>query len=99
MEISMGKPNKFDGMMHELCVRLGWCGCIKDNKPLHVTDFIPASGLVSADEFAKWIIMADGIDPDQVSNDIKRWMSQLKTVFVKHMGADNIDASQLRSGD
>ena len=94
----MSRPNAFDGMMHEFCVRLGWCGCVKDGRPLHVTDFIPETGPVSADEFAKWLIMADGLDPDQLSPEIRRWLPQLKAVFIKHMGADIIDASKLRSG-
>jgi hypothetical protein len=53
----------------------------------------------SADEFAKWLIMADGLDPDQLSaSEIRRWIPQLKAVFLKHMGAGVIDASNLRSG-
>jgi hypothetical protein len=94
----MGYPNAFDGMMHKFCVRLGWCGCIRDGKPLHVSDFIPATGPVSADEFARWLVMADGLDPDQLSaSEIRRWIPQLIAVFVKHMGADVVDASNLRS--
>jgi hypothetical protein len=34
----------FDGMMHEFCVGIGFCGCVKDGKPLHVTDFIQKPG-------------------------------------------------------
>lgn len=42
--------------------------------------------------------MADGFDPDEPSaTDIRRQMPELKAVFVKHMGADIIDASNLRS--
>jgi hypothetical protein len=94
----MSRPNAFDGMMHEFCVGVGWCGCTKDGKPLHVSDFIPATGPVSADEFARWLIMADGFDPDQLSaSEIRRWMPQLEAMFVKHMGADVIDARNLRS--
>ena len=94
----MGRPNAFDGMMHEFCVGIGFCGCVKDGKPLHVTDFIPEAGPVSADEFARWLIMADGLDPDQPSaSEIRRWIPKLKAVFVKHMGADVIDASNLHS--
>ncbi|MFL5240797.1 MAG: hypothetical protein ACJ8FY_01700 [Gemmataceae bacterium] len=94
----MGRPNAFDGMMHEFCVGLGWCGCIHNDRPIHVTDFIPETGPVSAEEFAKWLIMADGLAPDHLSpSEIRRWMPQLKAVFVKHMGADVIDASKLRS--
>jgi hypothetical protein len=39
----MGRPNAFDGMLDEFCVRFGWCGCVKDGKRLHITDFIPHS--------------------------------------------------------
>ena len=94
----MGRPNAFDGMMHEFCVKLGWCGCVKDGKPLHVSDFIPETGPVSADEFARFLIMADGFDPDRLSDsELRGLMTQLKAVFVKHMEADVVDASNLRS--
>ena len=94
----MGYPNALDGMMHELGVGLGWCGLtVKDGKPLHVTGFIPETGPVSAEEFVRWLIMAEGLDPDQRSPEIRRAMPQLKAVFVKHMGADVVDASKLRS--
>src|SRR4051812_43983076 len=55
----MGRPNAFDGMMHQFCVELGWCGGERDGKRLHVSDFIPETGLVSADEFAGWLIVAE----------------------------------------
>ena len=60
-------PNAFDGMRHEFCAELGWCGWVKNGKRLHVSDFIPERGPVSADEFARWLIAADGLDPDQLS--------------------------------
>jgi hypothetical protein len=94
----MGRPNAFDGMMHEFCVKLGWCGCVKDGKPLHVSDFIPETGPVSADDFARFLIMADGFDPDRLSDpELRGWLTRLKAVFVKHMKADVVDASNLRS--
>jgi hypothetical protein len=88
----MGRPNKFDGMMHEFCVGLGFCGGERNGEPLHVTDFIPESGPVSADDFAKWLLTADGLDPDD-----RHWIVRLKAVFIRHMGADVVDASMLRS--
>jgi hypothetical protein len=91
----MGRPNKFDGMMYELIVGLAWdCRSIKNGTPLLVTDFIPETGPVSADQFARWVIMAEGRDPYQY----RRQIPKLKAVFVKHMGADVVDASRLRSG-
>jgi hypothetical protein len=94
----MGRPNAFDGMLDEFCVRLGLCGCVKDGKRLHVTDFIPETGPVSADQFARWLIMADGLDPDEPTPEIRRSIHRLKAVFAKHMGAGVVDASNLRSG-
>jgi hypothetical protein len=94
----MGRPNAFDGMLDEVCVKLGWCGCVKNGKSLHVIDFIPETGPVSADQFARWLIMADGLDADQLTSEIRRSIHRLKAVFVKHMGADVVDASSLRSG-
>jgi hypothetical protein len=94
----MGHPNAFDGMMQEFCVNLDYCGGVKDGEPLHVTHFIPETGPVSADQFARWLIVADGLDPDRLStSELRRLIGQLTAVFVKHMGADVVDASNLRS--
>ena len=94
----MGHPNAFDGMMHEFCVGFGYCGCVKDGEPLHVSDFIPETGPVSADQFARWLIAADGFDSDGFStSEFRRLIRQLTEVFVKHMGTDVVDASNLRS--
>jgi hypothetical protein len=58
----MRRPTKFDGMMREFCVGLGWCGGMKDGKPVLVTDFIPDTGAVSADQLVEWLMVADGAD-------------------------------------
>lgn len=85
----MGHPNKFDGMMNEYCVGLGWCGSF----PLHVTDFVPAAGSVSADDFVDWLIRAEQAD----LRSSRRARQRLRDVFVRHMGAEAVDASELRS--
>ena len=93
----MGRPNAFDGMMHEFC-NLGYCGGVKDGERVHVIHFIPETGPVSADQFARWLILADGFEPDRLSTaELRRLIGQLTAVFVKHMGADIVDASNLRS--
>ena len=44
------------------------------------------------------VTAADGLDPEQLSpSELRRLIPQLTGVFVKHMGADVIDASNLRS--
>ena len=80
--------------MHEFCVKLGWCGGVKDGKRLHVFHFIPETGPVSADQFTKWLIAAEGLDPDQLGPSERK---QLTAVFVRHMSANVVDASNLRS--
>jgi hypothetical protein len=44
-------------------------------------------------------LVAEGLDPDEPSaTEIRRrWVPELKAVFIKHMGADVVDANNLRS--
>lgn len=92
----MAKPNEFDGMMHDFCVGCGFCGSVKDGRPLHVTDYIPTEGLVSADEFVTWLMIAEGYDPKGPLGHHKEYAS-LKSIFVRHMGAEIVNAKRLRS--
>ena len=91
----MTKPNKFDGMMHAYCIGWGFCGNVKDGKPHHVTDYIPKTGNVSADEFVKWILIAEGFDMS--SDGGAEFERPLKELFIKHMGCDDVDVSHLSS--
>jgi hypothetical protein len=81
----------YDALLHEVCVRLGYCGCIKDGKPLHVDDFIPERGLVTADQFAEWVVLADNMTPSTNPH-----LKHIREAFVRHMGAEFVDASLLR---
>ena len=87
----MGKRTKFDGMMHDYCVKKGWCGSVVDGKPSHVSDYIPDEGLVTADQFVTWLMRAEGLD----SRDLKV-RKNLIQVFIKHMGSYRVDAALLR---
>ena len=87
----MPKPTKFDGMMHQYCAGMGFCGSSIDGRFAHVTDFIPNEGQVSAEDFAEWILKAEGLYPDY-----NKWTPKLIKVFVKHMGSNSVDASILR---
>ena len=50
----MGRPNKFDGLLEEICVTWGFCGSTK-----HVTHYIPDHGQVTANQFATWVLLAE----------------------------------------
>jgi len=87
----------YDALMHEACVVWGFCGCMKQDRHLHVDLFVPPSGPVTADQFVEWIILADNLNPNQ-----DRWgrhKDALRAAFVKHMGAETVDAGVLRWND
>ncbi|MEP3889648.1 MAG: hypothetical protein ABJN69_04225 [Hellea sp.] len=91
--MNLGKPNKFDGMMYDYCVNKGWCGSVVDGQALHISQFIPEEGLVSADQFVTWLMKAESYNP---SDTVKR--KELIAVFMKHMGEYKVEASRLKSG-
>jgi hypothetical protein len=89
----------YDALIYEICVGLGFCGCIKDGKPLHVDKFIPSEGPVTADQFADWVFLADDMNPN---SEPKRWedlKDKIKLAFVRHMGAELVDAKLLKWSD
>ena len=91
----IGNPN-YNSLMHEVCVGRGWCGGIVNDKPSHVDDFIPETGPVSAEQFIEWLFQADGVDPSSEPTKWAKHKNALREAFVRHMGADVIDASALK---
>jgi hypothetical protein len=60
----------YDPLMHCVCVDWGFCGCVKNDKPLHVDDLIPKAGEVEAYQFVEWVFLADNMNPN---SDIETW--------------------------
>lgn len=92
----MSGSKSYNSLMHEVCVKWGWCGGIVDGKPTHVDDFIPESGQVTAEQFVEWLFRADGMDPFA---ELEKWQKHkdgLKDAFVRHMGSDVVEASMLK---
>jgi hypothetical protein len=89
----------FDALMDEVCVGLGFCGCIKRGRPLHVSRFVPSSGPVRADQFAEWVFLADDMNPNSRPERWEKIRAKIEDAFVRHMGGDVVDASQLRWSD
>lgn len=90
----MPKNTGFDALMDVVCVGQGFCGCIKDDKPLHVTDLIPLEGRVTADQFVELVFLGDNMNPKTT-----RWQRQkdaIRAAFVEHMGGKSVDARELR---
>jgi hypothetical protein len=85
----------FDALMEIACPGWGFCGCIKYGNPLHVTDIIPSSGPVSADQFVEWLFLADDMNPNSDLQGWQRAKQALREAFVECMGSEVVDASRL----
>lgn len=97
MVVNMQKKTGYTHLLQTVCVDLGFCGCVKDGKPLHVHDFIPQEGTITADDFVEWVFLADALD---LTDRITRQSTSRKAIreaFVKHMGGDEADASEFKA--
>ena len=97
------------GRVEEQHVSRQWCGRelrrgesepgTADGKLLHVSMFIPDEGVVTADQFVEWVILADRDDPDQDPDKWRPIKDAVRAAFVKHMGGEVVDARALRWED
>jgi hypothetical protein len=87
----------YDALLHFCCVRLGYCGSVRDGEPLHVNMLIPDEGAVTADQFADLVFKAEQINPDHDGPSGRHWRA-IKAAFVEHMGGEAVDASELAYG-
>lgn len=83
-------------LVDEMAVRWGFCGCIRDDQIVHVSLFVPPEGPVFADQFAEWVLLANNLNPNSGSAQRQRQKDVLRAAFVRHMGADPVDARRLR---
>jgi len=83
-------------LVDEMAVRWGYGGCIKDDQAVHVSLFVPSEGPVFADQFAEWVLLANNLNPNSDPTGYRSQKQVLHAAFVKHMGADMVDARRLR---
>jgi hypothetical protein len=84
------ESKNFDRLLREICVGLGYCGSVVNGQALHVSDFIPQDGPVSADEFVWWVMRAEGFEPGESPHE-----RQIRDAFIRHMGGEVVDARLL----
>ncbi len=86
------KNNKdFARLIQAYAVGRGYCGSIVDGQVQNVTDFIPETGEVTADQFVTWLLTAEGLHPEYGGP-----RKELIRIFIKHMGTNSVDASRLQ---
>jgi len=85
----------YGALVDEICLTWGFYGCIKDDQAVHVNLFIPPAGPVSADQFVEWVFLADNLNPNSEPARWRREKEGLRAAFVRHMGAETVDARLL----
>jgi hypothetical protein len=90
----MNDKSSYNALLDEICGDLGFCGSVVDGQPLHVDHFIPEQGIVSADEFVDWVFRAEGWSSSDGA--ASSHAAILRKAFVRHMGAEAVDAEQLK---
>jgi hypothetical protein len=90
----MNHKSAYDALLTEVCVGLGFCGSVANGEPLHLDQFIPERGPVSADQFVEWVFRAEGMDPD--GEDGQKHAASIREAFVRHMGINVVDALALK---
>lgn len=92
-EFEIVHPSPQDNLLWDICINGGWCGGLVDGKPCHVLDLIPATGMVTAREFAELAVRADGWPPaDALPEKYLQW---LEGKFVEHLEAEAVSCEKL----
>ena len=84
----------YSQLMSEVCVKLGFCGSVVEGRPRYLEDFLPKSGLVTANEFADAVFKAEGWDPNGAGAHEHR--RSICDAFVRFMGHSEVEAASLR---
>ena len=93
-DVDIVPPSAFDLLCYDICVNGGWCGGLLDDKPISVDDFIPEEGQITASEFARMAIRADGWDESEPFPE--KHLRYLEKKFIEHLGAPSAPAEALR---
>jgi hypothetical protein len=81
-DVEIVEPNAFDLLLWDICVKGGCCG----GPAAHVTDLLPSGGVVTAEEFARLVIQAEGGGGNE------GWLA---AKFVERMGSSSMPAETL----
>ncbi|MFK8251224.1 hypothetical protein [Ancylobacter terrae] len=91
----MPKRSGFDRLLLAACATYGYCGSLQDEGFVHVTDFIPERGRVTAEQFIDWLYMADE-EPCLGNTSAMMRREGLRSCFIAYMGSEIVDAHRLR---
>lgn len=82
-----------DRLIFDICASYGLCGHAREGRLVCVDDFLPASGMITADEFALAAIRGDGWQGDEDEDFIREWKKSVRALFIEYMGAESVDVA------
>lgn len=86
---------KYLDFVHRLAAELGWAGSVDDGAYRTAHDYLPASGRVTAEQYARWVILSEGDDPDGGLSQKQGWIKTISDLFVECLGTDEIDIAHI----
>ena len=93
-EIDIVQPSAFENLLWDICVGGGWCGGLVNGEPTTVEDLLPREGEVTAKEFARLTILADGWPSSQPMDE--KHLHWIEGRFKEQLGAASAPADALR---
>jgi len=93
-QVEIIHPTAFDLLLWDICVGAGFCGGLVNDEPTQVTDLLPATGIVTAGEFAELVIRAE-CDRQSPPDKHLRWIALLEAKFIQHMKSASVPAETL----
>ncbi len=75
---------RYDGLIEEMCLGLGFCGSIFNRRSWHVDDLIPKKGVLTAKRFAQLVLEAERMQSSLQSSDYKKYGPSLENAFERH---------------
>lgn len=80
-------------LIFDICAFYGLCGHAHEGRLVCVDDYLPASGMISADEFALAAIRGDGWQGNEDEDFIRNWKRYVRALFIDYMGAEAVDVA------
>ena len=93
----MAAKSGIEALMHVVCAE--WClGRVMhgDGEVADLTQLIPKTGTVTADQFVDWVFLASAEEARGPEPRWQRARAAIRAAFIRHMGGEIVDAAALR---
>lgn len=90
----MDNLTRFDELLHEICVKWGYCGCSKNDTTINVSLLIPSNGPITSELFTTLVLIADDVNPYISTEKSIETRNGIERAFVKYMGGETVDAKE-----